>query len=94
MKVLQDEFLEDSDVILLSHSVTPESDSVSVLKRYAEDKGIISEKWHLVTGAQKEIYKLGRKDYFVEEDLGLNKEEDEFLHTENFVLVDKNRRSV
>lgn len=91
MKELQDEFLEDEDVLLLSHSVTPESDSVPVLKRYADDKGILSHKWHLATGAQQEIYTLGRKDYFVEEDLGLTKEDDDFLHTENFVLIDKNR---
>ena len=91
MMELQDEFLKDKDVLLLSHSVTPERDSVPVLKQYAEDKGILSHKWHLVTGTQQEIYRLGRKDYFVEEDLGLNKEIDEFLHTENFVLIDKNR---
>lgn len=91
MKVLHDEFLEDKDVLLLSHSVTPEMDSVPVLQAYAESKGIVSDKWHLVTGTQQEIYKLGRQDYFVEEDLGLNKAADAFLHTENFVLVDKNR---
>ena len=90
MMLLQEEFLTDDEVLLLSHSVTPEQDSVSVLNSYAEDKGIISQKWHLVTGTQKEIYKLGRRDYFVEEGLGLNKEDDEFLHTENFVLIDKN----
>jgi len=91
MAVLQDEFLQDDDVVLLSHSVTPERDSVPVLKRYAERKGILSHKWHLATGTQAEIYKLGRKDYFVEEDLGLTKADGEFLHTENFVLIDKNR---
>ena len=90
MMDLQNEFLNDDDVLLLSHSVTPEIDSVSVLKRYAEEKGILSHKWHLATGTQQEIYKLGRKDYFVEEDLGINKDIDEFLHTENFVLIDKN----
>lgn len=88
---LQDEFLSDDDVLLLSHSVTPERDSVPVLRQYAADNGISSKTWLLVTGKQKEIYRLGRKDYFVEEDLGLNKAEDEFLHTENFVLIDKNR---
>ncbi|WP_246144227.1 SCO family protein [Neolewinella aurantiaca] len=91
MMELQEEFLEDDDVLLMSHSVTPERDSVPVLKQYAADKGISSGKWHLVTGEQRDIYKLGRKDYFVEEDLGLNKDEDEFLHTENFVLIDKDR---
>lgn len=91
MMVLQEEFIEDDEILLLSHSVVPERDSVPVLKSYAEDKGILSHKWHLVTGTQQEIYKLGRQDYFVEEDLGLSKEEDEFLHTENFVLIDKDR---
>lgn len=91
MLELQDQFLKDDDVLLMSHSVTPERDSVPVLKEYAEAKRILSHKWYLVTGTQQEIYKLGRQDYFVEEDLGLDKEEGEFLHTENFVLIDKNR---
>lgn len=91
MMDLQEEFIDDNQVMLLSHSVTPERDSVPVLQQYAEDKGVLSHKWHLVTGTTQEIYDLGRKDYFVEESLGLDKEEDEFLHTENFVLIDKNR---
>lgn len=62
MSIIQDEFIKDTDVLLLSHSVTPERDSVPVLRSYAEDKGIISSKWHLVTGAREVIYKLGRKD--------------------------------
>ncbi len=91
MGILQDKFLDDDDVLLLSHSVTPERDSVPVLKEYAEDKGVLSHKWHLATGEQQEIYKLGRRDYFVEQDLGKEKDIDEFLHTENFVLIDKRR---
>jgi len=91
MMVLQEAFLEDDDVLLLSHSVTPETDSVSTLKRYAETKGVIDRKWHLVTGDRKQIYDLGRQAYFAEEDLGVDKTEDDFLHTENFVLIDKNR---
>ena len=91
MLLLQEEFMNDDDVLLLSHSVTPGRDSVPVLKAYADKKGVQSGKWHLATGDQREIYKLGRRDYFVEEDLGLEKDEDEFLHTENFVLVDKQK---
>ena len=91
MGILQEVFLEDPDVLLLSHSVTPEYDSVSVLKNYAETKEVIDDKWHLVTGERDHIYDLGRNAYFVEEDLGLEKDPDDFLHTENFVLVDKNR---
>ena len=91
MTVLQDEFEDDDEVLLLSHSVTPERDSVSRLKDYADLKGVNSDKWHLVTGDRQHIYNLGRKWYFVEENLGLQKEDDDFLHTENFVLIDKNR---
>lgn len=61
------------------------------MKKYADSKGVVSDKWHLVTGDQLEIYTLGRKAYFVEEDLGLEKEIDDFLHTENFVLIDEDR---
>ncbi len=91
MALLQDAFLDDPGVLLLSHSVTPDRDSVSVLKGYAESKGVDVKKWQLVTGSQEEIYRLGRNDYFVEEDLGVQKDPNDFLHTENFVLVDPNR---
>ncbi len=91
MTILQDEFIDDDEVLLLSHSVTPEADSVAVLKQYAEIRNIESEKWHLVTGDREQIYRLGRLSYFVEEDLGEKKRNDDFLHTENFILVDKNR---
>lgn len=91
MAVLQEAFEEDESVLLLSHSVTPEGDSASVLKEYANNKGVISGKWHLATGERSQIYRLGRRFYFVEEDLGYDKGEDGFLHTENFILVDANR---
>jgi protein SCO1/2 len=91
MLKVQEEFKNDADVLLLSHSVTPTIDSIAKLKEYALENGIIDKKWHLVTGDKKEIYDLGRKFYFVEEDLGIPKGIDEFLHTENFVLIDKNK---
>lgn len=92
MSLLQKAFLDDNEVLLLSHSVTPDYDSVGVLKDYAQDHQVISGKWHLATGNRDLIYSLGRKSYFVEEDLGLDKSSDDFLHTENFVLIDKKRR--
>lgn len=91
MAILQKEFLQDDNILLLSHSVTPERDSISVLKKYAKAKGVDYNKWKLLTGKKDEIYDLGRKYYFVEEDLGENKDVSIFLHTENFVLIDKNR---
>ena len=91
MLKLQEEFKNDTAVLFLSHSVPPTIDSVPKLKEYALENGIIDTKWHLVTGNKKEIYDLGRKFYFVEEDLGEPKGIDAFLHTENFVLIDKNK---
>lgn len=88
---IQEEFKDDSDILFLSHSVTPSIDSVSVLKNYAESNGVIDNKWHLVTGDKNEIYELGRNQYFVENDLGIPKDINDFLHTENFLLVDKNK---
>jgi protein SCO1/2 len=91
MHKIQKEFINDNEVLLLSHSVTPVKDSVSVLKEYAKDKNIIDSKWHLVTGDRKQIYDLGRQSYFVEENLGEPLGIDDFLHTENFVLIDKEK---
>ena len=57
----------------------------------AENYGVIDNKWHLVTGDRTAIYNLGRDHYFVENDLGVPKDINDFLHTENFLLIDKNK---
>jgi protein SCO1/2 len=91
MGKLQEAFLNDDDVLFLSHSVTPDIDSVSVLKAYAIDKGVIDAKWNITTGDKKHIYKLARKSYFAvleDGDGGLQ----DFVHTENFILVDKKKQ--
>ena len=92
MAGLQAEFLHDDQVLLLSHSVMPDRDTPAVLQKYATDKQVDFNKWKLLTGDRDEIYDLGRKYYFVEEDEGLKRDNDVFLHTENFVLIDKDRR--
>lgn len=91
MSELQDFYKNDKDIMFLSHSVTPVMDSVAVLKEYAERKGVIDEKWNVTTGSKKDIYELARKSYFAVLDEG-NGDEDDFIHTEQFVLVDKERR--
>jgi len=92
MKLLQEAFKDDSEILLLSHSVTPDIDSVSVLKKYAENYGVDSNKWNLVTGNKEGIYKLARTAYFSDEDFVKTKEASEFIHTENFLLVDQQGR--
>jgi protein SCO1/2 len=91
MYQIQKEILNDDDVMLLSHSVTPEIDSVAQLKRYAKKKGVIDRKWNLVTGDKKEIYKLARKSYLAVKTDG-NGDQYDMVHTENFMLIDKKRQ--
>ncbi|KSA12579.1 SCO family protein [Maribacter dokdonensis] len=82
---------KDSDVMLLSHSVTPEIDSVTQLKKYAIEKGVDDRNWNLVTGDKKQIYELARKSYLAVKTDGDGGPFD-MIHTENFILVDKDKR--
>ncbi|WP_177730631.1 SCO family protein [Flavobacterium inviolabile] len=88
---LQDQIKNNPKVMLLSHSVTPDIDSVPVLKKYALDKGVIDSKWNLVTGDKKDIYYIARKSYLAVK-TGKPEELYDMVHTENFVLVDAKRR--
>ena len=92
MRLIQDAFINDKQVYLLSHSVTPESDSVPKLKKYALDNKINSDKWSLLTGDKSSIYRLAKQEYFAGDTIGFYQTGNEFLHTENFILVDKHRR--
>lgn len=92
MGLLQQKFKNDNNILLLSHSVTPDIDSVPVLKKYAQKNGIISGKWHLLTGNKQQIYAVAKKQYFAGDAIGYYQTGNEFLHTENFILVDKHRR--
>jgi len=88
---VQEKIKNNPNVMLLSHSVTPEIDSVTQLKKYAVEKGVIDQKWHLVTGDKKVIYELARKSY-----LAVKEDRDggdfDMIHTENFILIDPQRR--
>ena len=91
MVILQNKLKLDPDIMLLSHTVTPEIDSVAQLKKYALNKGVLDSKWNLVTGDKKEIYQLARKSYLAVKSNGDGGEYD-MIHTENFILVDQKKR--
>tara|TARA_B100000767_G_scaffold275020_1_gene310069 strand:- start:8250 stop:8933 length:684 start_codon:yes stop_codon:yes gene_type:complete len=91
MRLIQNKIKVEDNVKLLSFSVTPEIDSVPQLKKYAIEKGILDAHWNLLTGDKKEIYALARKSYFVVKEDGDGGPFD-MIHTENFVLVDPDRR--
>ena len=92
LKIVNDSLKNHSDIVLLSYSVTPWIDKPAILKKYKAKNGITNPNWHFLTGSKNDIYKLARKSYFAEEDIGFSKDSTEFLHTEHFILVDKNKR--
>lgn len=86
-------FRDNDEVLLLSHTIDPEYDTVALLKDYAERLGVMDEKtkWHFVTGEKEDIYEIGQNEYMVT----AMEDEDEpggFLHSGAFILVDKERR--
>lgn len=89
MALLQEAYKNDPDLLLLSHSVMPWNDSVPVLKEYAIENGVDDSKWNLVTGSKEAIYNMARNGYFAEEDFTKTQDPETFIHTENFILVDK-----
>ncbi len=91
MYQIQKEIINDDEVMLLSHTVTPEIDTVAQLKRYAKLKGVNDAKWNLVTGDKAQIYQLARKSYLAVKTDG-NGDAFDMIHTENFMLIDKKRQ--
>ena len=90
MYQLQEELKNDNQILLLSHTVIPEVDTVEQLKKYAIENNVDDSKWNLVTGDKKQIYELARKSYLAVEDSNFN--EYDMIHTENFMLIDKEKQ--
>ncbi|MDD7884856.1 SCO family protein [Flavivirga sp. 57AJ16] len=89
MSHLQESYKNDKDIMLLSHTVMPWKDSVAVLKDYATKNNVDVTKWHLVTGDKDALYHIARTGYFADEDFIKTQDESNFIHTENFILIDK-----
>lgn len=91
MAYLQEKLLNDTNILLVSFSVTPNIDNVETLKKYAIKKGVLDTKWNLLTGIKKDIYSLARRSFLVAKNDG-DRGKYDMIHTENFVLVDKEKR--
>jgi len=92
MKLVEKAFFNDERVVILSYSVTPWIDTPDKLLDYAKFNDIKTNNWYFLTGGKSEIYSLARESYFAEESIGFSKDSTDFLHTEYFILVDKNKR--
>lgn len=91
VKLVQDEFKDNKDVMFISHTVDPEHDSLPALKAFAEKHGADLDKWFFVTGNRDSIYTLAIKGYLVPaaEDA---RAEGGFLHSQDLLLIDKEKR--
>ena len=91
MERIANEFSNDPQLIILSHTVDPETDTVEVLRKYASLHAANSKQWKFLTGKKEDLYSLARKGYLLDAQEGNGGEED-FIHTQNFALIDTKRR--
>jgi len=91
MKRVYDEIKDDPEVIIVSHTIDPEYDTVGRLHDYAERLGVESGKWHFLTGSKDSIYYLAQTSYFATA-MEAETEPDGFIHSGAFLLIDKQGR--
>jgi protein SCO1/2 len=91
LALVQNAFSNDNDVQIISFTVDPETDSAQRLKWYADFFKIDHNKWNLLTGGKKEIYRLARESFFVSADDG-DGGPDDFIHSDKLVLIDKHKQ--
>lgn len=87
LSIIQDSFKNDTNVLILSHTVDPEYDNVDILREYANRYGVIDKKWRLVTGLKDSIYDYARTSYFVATPKDSSIGED-FVHSQLICLID------
>ena len=90
MKAIYERFKSDSNFIVISHTVNPETDSLPVIRHYADSMGANSKNWWFVTGSKEELYKAARESYMLDDPKNNSKNiNEQFLHTQFFTLVDR-----
>lgn len=93
MKIIYEQFKSDSNFLIVSHTVNPETDSLPVLRHYADSLGANASNWWFLTGSKENLYKTARESYLLDDPKNSSKNIDEqFLHTQFFTLVDRQGR--
>lgn len=95
MQRVQKAYLGNENFKILSFTVNPEVDSIAQMKRYADNHGAKSNQWFFLTGDKNKLYEMARKSFFVlkpQEAQNLGGVESDFIHTNNFVLIDRKMR--
>jgi len=90
LRTVYDEFKDQKDFIILSHTSDPETDSASRLKQFADSMQVDTKKWMFITGRKDSLYTMARYSYKIDDPANnLQKAEDDFLHTQFIALVNK-----
>ncbi|MDC0272094.1 SCO family protein [Crocinitomicaceae bacterium] len=95
MQRVQSAYSDDNEIKILSFTVDPINDSIEALKKYAESHEAINGKWHFFTGNKTKLYGLARQSFFLlkpAEAKNLGDAGGDFIHTNNFVLIDPQKR--
>jgi protein SCO1/2 len=95
MKRVQAAYSDNEGLKILSFTVDPEVDTVEQMKRYAVGHQANDQQWQFLTGEKQDLYALARKSFFVlkpAEAENLGDAGSDFIHTNNFVLVDRKKR--
>jgi len=93
MKIIYEQFKSDSNFLIVSHTVNPDTDSLPVLRHYADSLGANVSNWWFLTGSKEKLYKTARESYLLDDPKNSSKNIDEqFLHTQFFTLVDRQGR--
>jgi protein SCO1/2 len=93
MKAIYEQFKTDSNFLIVSHTVNPETDSLPVLRHYADSLGADVSNWWFLTGSKDKLYQTARESYLLDDPKNSTKNIDEqFLHTQFFTLVDRQGR--
>ena len=91
LKEIQSAFIDNENVLILSHSVDPKVDNIERLQKYASINNINNKKWFLLTGPIEETIRMAQLGYFAIASIA-NHDENSLIHTENIILIDKNRQ--
>ncbi|PJZ81835.1 SCO family protein [Leptospira meyeri] len=89
LKFVQSEIAKSKNIQIVSYSVTPDLDTPPELKKFAEEKGIYSNYWNLITGDREEIFKIARNTFQADTNTTNKDVTRDFVHSEQVFLIDK-----
>ena len=91
MRKVYEAMKEDKDFLILSHTCDPETDSVAIMKKYADSMKVDTRRWWFLTGRKDSLYTAARISYTIDDPANnLKSLEDDFMHTQFWALVDRN----